>query len=380
MKGLAMINNQEYITTELKKTLEKMIILSSKRLQNLIYIVLGIITAKSVVLSEIAQELKDCYSTGTENSKIKRIYRFFSNDKINPEFIYYHFVYHLMKKYIKRSDSNKLIIIFDHTTIEDRFLILQFSLKVGKRTIPLWNKTFNYVEDDNKNFKHVKEGLKDIYKILNPYKYDVIVLADRGFKSIDLFEFIDKKLGWKYCIRCTNDILVEISGNEKVKKLKDISPRKRRTKHLNNVLLTAKKYLCNLAVCKADEESDTWYIISNFDSRYAINEYKKRFDIEEMFRDMKSNGLNMEDTWTEDLVYFKNLYLCICIAYTWIVILGASCSKNKKSKIIGVTRRKGSKIVRVYSLFKSGMKWFKRCYNSNRKKYCLSFSFALYDI
>lgn len=31
-----MINDQEYITTELKKTLEKMIILSTSRLNNLI--------------------------------------------------------------------------------------------------------------------------------------------------------------------------------------------------------------------------------------------------------------------------------------------------------------------------------------------------------
>ena len=38
-----MINDQEYITTELKKTLEKMIILSTSRLNNLIAIIIGLI-------------------------------------------------------------------------------------------------------------------------------------------------------------------------------------------------------------------------------------------------------------------------------------------------------------------------------------------------
>ena len=38
-----MINDQEYITTELKKTLEKMIILSTPRLNNLIAIIIGLI-------------------------------------------------------------------------------------------------------------------------------------------------------------------------------------------------------------------------------------------------------------------------------------------------------------------------------------------------
>ena len=57
-----MINDQEYITTKLKKTLEKMIILSAPGLNNLIAMVIGIICSQSVVLSKISQELKDNYS------------------------------------------------------------------------------------------------------------------------------------------------------------------------------------------------------------------------------------------------------------------------------------------------------------------------------
>ena len=83
-----MINDQEYITTELKKTLEKMIILSTPRLNNLIAMIIGIIASQSVVLSKISQELKDSYSTGTEESKIKRLQRFLSNKAINPEKLY----------------------------------------------------------------------------------------------------------------------------------------------------------------------------------------------------------------------------------------------------------------------------------------------------
>ena len=86
--GLFMINDQEYITTELKKTLEKMIILSAPRLNNLIAMIIGIICSQSVVLSKISQELKDCYSSGTEESKIKRLQRFLSNKAIEPERLY----------------------------------------------------------------------------------------------------------------------------------------------------------------------------------------------------------------------------------------------------------------------------------------------------
>jgi len=145
-------------------------------------------------------------------------------------------------------------------------------------------------------------------------------------------------------------------------------------------LLSATEYRCNLAVCKAEYAGDTWYLITNMDSKNAVREYKKRFIIEEMFRDLKSNGFNMEGTWTNDIVYFKNLYLCLNIAYTWIIILGADCSKNKKSKIIGATKKLKNKIVRIYSLFSCGIKWLNRCYDSDIKKYKLKFDLVLYDI
>ncbi|WP_252250912.1 hypothetical protein [Clostridium sp. ZBS13] len=56
-------------------------------------------------------------------------------------------------------------------------MILQFSLKVGRRAIPLWFKLFRYKQDGNKNFTHVKEGLKFLHNILIPYDFDVTILA-----------------------------------------------------------------------------------------------------------------------------------------------------------------------------------------------------------
>lgn len=372
-----MINDQEYITTELKKTLEKMIILSTPRLNNLIAIIIGIIASQSVVLSKISQELKDSYSTGTEESKIKRLQRFLSNKAINPEKLYEFFAYRLLQKYKFKSKS--IYIIFDHTTIDDRFVILQFSLKLGKRAIPLWFKLFRYKEDGNKDFMHVKEGLTFLHKILTPYKFDVTILADRGFKSVDLFKFIDETLNWKYCIRCTKDIGISIDGKNKIKKLDDIIPTKCSTKYFYNVKLTTQEYICNMAVCKAQDAEDVWFIANNICEPYAIREYKKRFDIEEMFKDFKSNGFNLEDTWTNDIHYAKMLYFCVCIAYSYIISLGVSCSKDKKNKLLGAVKSINRKKVRIYSLFTTGIKWFKRAYYSRRDKYHLKTCFTIYQ-
>ena len=95
-------------------------------------------------------------------------------------------------------------------------------MKVSKRDIQLWFKLFKYKQDGNKDFIHVKEGLKFLHKILTPYEFDVTILTDRGFKSIDLFKFIDETLKWKYCIRYTKYMGISIIGKSKIKKLDDI--------------------------------------------------------------------------------------------------------------------------------------------------------------
>ena len=372
-----MINDQEYITTELKKTLERMIILSKPRLNNLIAMVIGIITSQSVILSKISQELKDCYSLGTEESKIKRLQRFLSNKAIDPEKLYEFFAYKLLQKY--KFSSKSIYIIFDHTTIDDRFVILQFSFKVGKRAVPLWFKLFKYKQDGNKDFIYVKEGLKFLHKILTPYEFDVTILADRGFKSIDLFKFIDETLKWKYCIRCTKYMGISIVGKSKIKKLDDIIPTKWSTKYFYNIKLTAQEYICNMAVCKAQDAEDVWFIANNLSEPYAIREYKKRFDIEEMFRDFKSNGFSLESTWSTDIHYAKMLYFCVCIAYSYIISLGTSCTKDKKNKLLSATKNIKGKKVRIYSLFTTGVKWFKRSYYSCRNKYYLKTCFTIYQ-
>ena len=212
-------------------------------------------------------------------------------------------------------------IIIDHTTIEDKFVILQIVMRIGKRSVPLWYKVFRYKEEGNKSFTYVKEGLNFVYSILKPYNFEVTLLADRGFKSLDLFKFI-----------------------------------------------------------KDSDSDDPWYIINNIGGPKAILRYKRRFEIEETFKDFKSGGFNLEETWSNNITFIKNLYLCISIAYYFVISIGTICMKNKKNKIISATKKLKGKEKRVYSLFRAGLKWIKRSYYQCRKKYYLKFSFVIYEL
>ena len=78
-------------------------------------------------------------------------------------------------------------------------------------------------------------------------------------------------------------------------------------------------------------------------------------------------------------VKLKMLYFCVCIAYSYIISLGVSCSKDKKNKLLGAVKSINKKKVRIYSLFTTGIKWFKRAYYSCRNKYYLKTCFTIYQ-
>lgn len=74
-----MLNNQQYITTQLEKVLYEILPITSKRFKNLVYIIIGIILSKSVQISDISKKLKDDFTEATKDSKMKRIYSLFTS-------------------------------------------------------------------------------------------------------------------------------------------------------------------------------------------------------------------------------------------------------------------------------------------------------------
>ncbi|WP_291583321.1 hypothetical protein [Clostridium sp. UBA6640] len=67
-----------------------------------------------------------------------------------------------------------------------------------------------------------------------------------------------------------------------------------------------------MAVCKAQGAKDTWFIANNLEQPLAIREYKKRFDIEEIFRDFKTGEFNLGGTRTDN-ISMQELYIYVFV-------------------------------------------------------------------
>ena len=113
----------------------------------------------------------------------------------------------------------------------------------------------------------------------------------------------------------------------------------------------ASKWQKKLQGCTPDEG---WFILTNLcDLPSAIAAYKKRFDIEEMFRDFKSGGYNLEDTNASGNRLIS-LILIIAFAYSSSTFKGQQIKKKGVQKYVGRIREYG-RLTRRHSSFYIGL-------------------------
>jgi Reverse transcriptase (RNA-dependent DNA polymerase)/Transposase DDE domain len=142
--------------------------------------------------------------------------------------------------------------------------------------------------------------ISKVLPLFNNYK--ICVLADREFCSVKLANWL-REMDVYFCLRLKKNHFIEQQTDVWLE-LKYLGLSPGISLFLQCVKVTKTQGFTNFNVaCKwkrkilgvAPEEG--WFILTNLNTlELAIASYKKRFDIEEMFRDFKKGGYNMEDT------------------------------------------------------------------------------------
>lgn len=125
--------NQKNMSTTFQKFFEKFSILTKPFIKNLSFIIFGLISAESVVTSDISRNLKDDFSFIQPESNERRIRRFFGSFSSIAYNFYSIFISHIISKFCVKHSDNKIHISFDHMFCKDKYTILLFSLRVGKQ-------------------------------------------------------------------------------------------------------------------------------------------------------------------------------------------------------------------------------------------------------
>jgi hypothetical protein len=106
-------------------------------------------------------------------------------------------------------------------------------------------------------------------------------------------------------------------------------------------LFTAEAYgPIRLICCWANGEKAPLYLVTNMASaEEACHVYAKRFRIETFFSDQKSRGFHLHKSHLADPQRLSRLFIAACLAYIWIIYLGALCHQDGWHMVIHRTNR-----------------------------------------
>jgi hypothetical protein len=259
-------------------------------------------------------------------SRRKKLQRFLDLGKFNLETFWLSCISKLVKD---RIQDGKIVYLAIDRTSWGCINILMVSLIWEHRAWPIFWSLL-----DKEGSSNLEEQQKVFNQVLPFFKdYTVVVLGDREFCSVSLGKYLGEK-GMYFCLRQKKNTNISEEEDE-FKKLRDLGLLPGMKLFLNDVIVTKGKGFGTFNVAckwkrnyKGFSAKEPWYILTNFETLdLAIEAYQKRFDIEEMFRDFKKGGYNLEETQV------SNQRLVVLIMFIAIAYVSASLTgriiKNK---------------------------------------------------
>ena len=316
--------------TEVSKQLEVFHAhLHRRRLANWVWVIVGMILAKSVQLSAIANHIPDATDA---TARIAKIRRWLKNPRIDTQSLYEPIIGHVLERWANRD----VTIILDGCFVYgDRLQMQRLSLSHCFRALPLaWkvvsSKGLVSLDVCKAMLDHAAKLLKRVRR--------VTFLADRGYRSRDWARKC-RELEWDYSIRIANNTTLTFCDGH-TSTPEELSIKQGQCRYLKQVRLTlAADWECNLAICwtraTPKSPSELCVVMTNLHADgWVLRHYIKRMHIEESFRDDKSGGFNLDDSRLTDPKRLDALLLALAIAVLWVYELGEKVLTEEQRRTI----------------------------------------------
>ena len=220
--------------------------------------------------------------------------------------------------------------------------LLMISLIVDKRAIPIYGQLLE--KSGSSNLVEQQRVISPVLELLKNYR--VMVLGDREFCSVKLGNWL-KEERTNYCLRLKRDEYVEREQGLWVE-LQQLGLKPGHRLFLEGVRVTKLKGAKPFNVAakwqrtyRTQRAAEGWFILTNLTTvEQAIAAYRKRFGIEEMFRDFKSGGYHLEDTAVRE-ERFMSLVVMVTLAYAAATLQGQRIKQKGVQKYVGRVKESG---------------------------------------
>ena len=292
----------------------------ARHLTTLAAMISGIVGSKSTQLPSIATKVPD---GAQAESRVKRFTRWGRNAQITTEVYFVPYA----KVLLAHLALQTLVLVIDGSVVGRGCGALMMHVVYKGRALPVaW-----LVRKGKKG--HFPEALHialvEQVEALLPAGAQVVLLGDGEFDGTDLQHTLEEA-GWSYVCRTAlsttatwEDIPFRLDSLGACSKPGTLIA-------LQDVRFTEAAYGPIMVMCCwVKGYHEPLYLVSNMASaEEACRLYGKRFRIETFFSDQKSRGFHIHKSHLAEPLRLSRLLMAACLAYIWIVYLGALCEQD----------------------------------------------------
>ena len=260
-------------------------------------------------------------------SRLKKLQRFLSLEQFKIERLWFP----ILQMWVNQEwEKEELIYLVIDRSQWRSINLLMVSLIYENRAIPIY---FILLEGKGSSkLSQQKQVLEPVLKLLRDYK--IVVLGDREFCGVELGKWLSSQQKVYISLRLRKNEYVELE--ERIWfPLTDLGLTPGMSVYYPGVKVTKSKGFkgFNLAAkwkrhYSGQSSQEPWFILTNLDSKSAaISAYSKRMGIEEMFRDLKGGGYNLEATQVQGERLIA-LIILITLAYSYSTVIGKTIKRK----------------------------------------------------
>jgi len=322
---------------------------AARHLQTLAALISGIVGSKRTNLPAIAGQVPD---GNKPESRVKKFYRWLSHEGIGTELYLLPFAVALLHSLAHRP----LVLVMDGSEVGRGCLTLMVSVIYRGRALPL---AWLVVKGHSGHFPETAH--LELIRLIQPHippGGSVIFLGDGEFDGITLQATLDA-FGWEYVCRTAKNAQLCVEGERFA--FQDLLLQPGERVEIPDARFTHHDYGPVLAIAWWDKPyTEPLFLVTNMDlMEEACKWYRLRFRIETFFSDQKSRGFHLHKSHLSDPRRLARLMIAACLAYLWIIFLGALAVLEDWVTVIHRTDRCD------LSLFQLGLRLLDHCLNES---------------
>jgi hypothetical protein len=311
------------------------------QIRNFAWLLYGIYASKSVSLSKVAAKIP---GQAKLLSTFRRLERFLDNPAIRVRDWYQPIAMEWLSK--QKATRGEIHLIVDGTKIGFGHQLLMVCLAYRKRAIPIAWTWVKHVRGHSTSTKQI--ALLSYVRSLLPTGATVFLVGDTEFGPVKVLKQLDN-WHWLYVLRQKTSTAVWSYAHQEWKPFAAYIQKAGQSAWLGTCELSESQvYTVNLLVHWKIGEKEPWCLATNLpDLQIALQFYKRRMWIEELFADLKGHGFDLECSMLHSFVRLSRLTLAVAFLYVWLVSFGARTIKDGLRNLVDRKDRRDLSIFQI---------------------------------